>query len=45
MPIVRQLVAAQGGRVWAESEVGVGSVFSFTLPLRSSSSLHNCRVV
>src|SRR5258706_621883 len=45
LPIVRQLVAAQGGRVWAESEVGVGSVFSFTLPLRSSSSLHNCRVV
>jgi two-component system sensor histidine kinase BaeS len=33
LPIVRQLVAAHGGRVWAESEVGVGSVFSFTLPL------------
>ncbi|MGH9420204.1 MAG: sensor histidine kinase [Thermoanaerobaculia bacterium] len=32
LPIVRQLVAAHGGRVWAESEVGVGSVFSFTLP-------------
>ena len=45
LPIVRQLVAAQGGRVCAESEVGVGSVFSFTLPIASSSSLHNCRVV
>jgi signal transduction histidine kinase len=33
LPIVRQLVAAHGGRVWAESEVGVGSAFSFTLPL------------
>lgn len=33
LSIVRQLVAAQGGRVWAESEVGVGSVFSFTLPV------------
>jgi signal transduction histidine kinase len=33
LPIVRQLVAAHGGRVWAESEVGAGSVFSFTLPL------------
>jgi len=33
LPIVRQLVAAHGGRVWAESVVGAGSVFSFTLPL------------
>jgi signal transduction histidine kinase len=33
LPIVRQLVAAQGGRVWAESEVGKGSTFFFTLPV------------
>jgi len=32
LPIVRQLVAAHGGRVWAESEVDAGSTFSFTLP-------------
>jgi signal transduction histidine kinase len=32
LSIVRQLVAAQGGRVWAESVVGAGSTFSFTLP-------------
>jgi two-component system sensor histidine kinase BaeS len=31
LPIVRQLVAAHGGRVWAESDAE-GSMFSFTLP-------------
>jgi two-component system sensor histidine kinase BaeS len=34
LPIVRQLVAAHGGRVWAESEAGAGAVFAFTLPLQ-----------
>jgi two-component system sensor histidine kinase BaeS len=33
LSIVRQLVAAHGGRVWAESEVGRGSTFAFTLPV------------
>jgi len=32
LSIVRQLVAAHGGRVWAESTAGEGSTFSFTLP-------------
>jgi signal transduction histidine kinase len=36
LSIVRQLVAAQGGRVWAESAVGAGSTFSFTLPGHTS---------
>ncbi len=31
--ITRQLVEAHGGRVWAESQVGVGSTFSFSLPI------------
>ncbi|MEW6233542.1 MAG: ATP-binding protein [Chloroflexota bacterium] len=35
LAIVRQLVEAHGGRVWAESEPGQGSRFSFTLPLKS----------
>jgi signal transduction histidine kinase len=33
LSIVHQLVTAHGGRVWAESEDGKGSTFSFTLPL------------
>jgi signal transduction histidine kinase len=30
--ICRELVTQQGGRIWAESEPGRGSVFSFTVP-------------
>ena len=32
LAIVRQLVEAQGGCVWAESEPGEGSSFGFCLP-------------
>jgi signal transduction histidine kinase len=37
LPIVRQLVTAHGGRVWAESAPGGGSTFSFTLPIVTES--------
>ncbi len=33
LPICREIVEHHGGRLWLESEVGRGSVFSFTLPL------------
>jgi signal transduction histidine kinase len=36
LAIARHLVELHGGRVWAESRVGRGSVFSFTLPLAAS---------
>jgi PAS domain S-box-containing protein len=31
--ITRQLVERQGGRVWATSQVGIGSTFGFSLPI------------
>ncbi len=38
LAIARHLVELHGGRVWAESRVGRGSVFSFSLPLASISA-------
>jgi signal transduction histidine kinase len=32
LAIVRDLVERQGGQVWVESELGKGSIFSFSLP-------------
>ena len=37
--IAKELVRLQGGRIWAESQLGHGSVFSFTLPLFSLAKL------
>jgi signal transduction histidine kinase len=33
LAITRQLVERQGGQVWAYSQVGRGSTFSFSLPV------------
>ena len=35
LAIARHIVEAHGGRIWAESQVGCGSVFRFTLPVVS----------
>ncbi len=37
--IVQELVRLHGGRIWVESQLGRGSIFSFTLPLFSLSKL------
>jgi signal transduction histidine kinase len=37
MPSLKALMEAQGGRLWLESEIGVGSTFSLILPVATSS--------
>lgn len=37
LPICRQIIEHHGGRIWVESELGKGSVFSFSLPLSTGS--------
>jgi signal transduction histidine kinase len=37
LPVVRQIVEMHGGRVWAESEEGKGSTFTFTVPINRTS--------
>ncbi|MEA1964012.1 MAG: ATP-binding protein [Candidatus Aerophobetes bacterium] len=36
LSIAKYIVESHGGKIWAESEVGKGSTFSFTLPIKSA---------
>jgi signal transduction histidine kinase len=38
LSISKRLVELLGGKIWAESESGVGSTFSFTLPIEHGAS-------
>ena len=35
LAIAKELIEAQGGEIWCESKLGIGSTFTFTLPLYS----------
>ncbi|MCZ7401092.1 MAG: ATP-binding protein [Candidatus Methanoperedens sp.] len=41
LSISKKLVDMLGGRIWAQSEFRKGSVFTFTLPIKSESNEKN----
>ncbi|MEI2688666.1 MAG: ATP-binding protein [Anaerolineae bacterium] len=45
LSIARHLVESHGGYIWVESEEGVGSTFSFSLPVAETASLNPLNVL